>query len=155
MKSDARVIEALNNVLLGELTAVNQYFLHARMCKSWGYDKLADVVYKHSIGEMKHASELTDRILFLEGIPNLQKLGKLNIGETVAEQMKSDLALEVDAIAGLKKSIAACEAAGDRVSQQMLEAILVDEEGHIDWVEIQIKLINSIGLENYLSKQIS
>lgn len=155
MKSHSMVIEALNEVLAGELTAINQYFLHGRMCKNWGYTKLGDVIYNHSIGEMKHASELTDRILFLEGIPNLQRLGKLNIGETVQEQLESDLKLEEDAIVRLKRGIAACIECSDHATRSMLDVILLDEEKHIDWLETQLHLIKTIGLENYLTHNIA
>ncbi len=154
MKSNVKIIEVLNDVLAGELTAINQYFLHGRMCRNWGYTKLGDTIYNHSIGEMKHASEITDRILFLEGIPNLQKLGKLNIGETVVEQLESDLALEEDALVRLKRGIATCMEFSDHVTKDFLETILIDEEKHIEWLETQLRLVRSIGLETYLSLQI-
>lgn len=155
MKSDIRIIEALNDVLAGELTAINQYFLHGRMCRNWGYTKLGDTIYSHSIGEMKHASEITDRILFLEGLPNLQKLGKLHIGETVVEQLESDLKLEEDALVRLRKAIAICMEFSDHATKDQLETILADEEQHVDWLETQLHLIKTIGLENYLSHQIA
>jgi len=154
MKGDPKVIEILNEVLTGELTAINQYFLHARMCKSWGYDKLADKVHKESIDEMKHASALTDRILFLEGLPNLQRLGKLKIGETVPEQLESDLALENEAIPRLRKGIKICLEAADHGSRELLEHILVSEEEHTDWLEAQIGLIKEMGKDHYLAQQI-
>lgn len=154
MRANPMVIEALNNVLAGELTAINQYFLHGRMCRNWGYMKLGDTVYSHSIGEMKHASEITDRILFLEGVPNLQKLGKINIGETVEEQLKADLNLEEEALVILKKGIAICTEVSDFTSKALLERILVDEEGHVDWLETQLSLFKNLGAENYLALQI-
>ncbi|WP_397601645.1 bacterioferritin [Silvanigrella sp.] len=154
MKGDVNVIKALNEVLTGELTAINQYFLHARMCKNWGYNRIAEKTYKESIEEMKHAQDLLDRILFLDGIPNLQKLDKLNIGETVKEQIEADLALEFMAVDRLKRGIDTCEAARDHTSAEMLEEILEDEEEHIDWLETQLSLIKDIGYENYLSQQL-
>ncbi len=155
MKGDEKVIQLLNEVLVGELTAINQYFLHARMCKNWGYHKIAAVIHKESIEEMKHASDLTDRILFLEGIPNFQKLDKLHIGETVKEQLESDLKFEETAIARLKVGIEACYKAHDHVSRELLEKILIDEENHIDWIEAQLGIIKDIGFENYLAQQIN
>lgn len=154
MKGDVHVIKALNEVLTGELTAINQYFLHARMCKNWGYNRIAEKTYKESIEEMKHAQELLDRILFLDGIPNLQKLDKLNIGETVKEQLEADLALEFMAIDRLKKGIDICDTAKDYTSSELLEKILEDEEDHIDWLETQLNLIKDIGYENYLAQQL-
>ena len=155
MKSEIKVIEALNEVLAGELMAINQYFLHGRMCKNWGYTKLGETIYSHSIGEMKHASEITDRILFLEGIPNLQRLGKLKIGETVVEQLESDLSLEEDALVRLRRGISICMEYSDHATKDLFEQILADEERHIDWLETQLHLIKTISLENYLSHQIS
>lgn len=152
MKGDAKVIEALNEILSGELTAINQYFLHARMCKNWGFDRLADKVWKESIDEMKHAQTLTDRILFLEGVPNLQRLFKLNIGETVVEQLKSDLALEMEAIPRLKTAIKLCDAVQDHGTRDMLEKILVGEEEHTDWLETQLSLVKDLGKEHYLAQ---
>nr|WP_272914805.1 bacterioferritin [Silvanigrella paludirubra] len=154
MKGDVNVIKALNEVLTGELTAINQYFLHARMCKNWGYNRIAEKTYKESIEEMKHAQDLLDRILFLDGIPNLQKLDKLNIGETVKEQIEADLALEFMAVDRLKRGIDTCKTARDHTSAEMLEEILEDEEEHIDWLETQLSLIKDIGYENYLSQQL-
>lgn len=154
MKGDVKVIEALNEILTGELTAINQYFLHARMCKNWGFERIAHIVYKESIDEMKHAQALTDRILFLEGLPNLQKLGKLNIGETVPEQFEADLKLELTALENLKKSIKVCFEAADHTSRELFEHILEDEEKHIDWLETQLSLIQSVGKENYLAENI-
>jgi bacterioferritin len=154
MKGNPKVIELLNEVLTGELTAINQYFLHARMCKNWGFERIAAKIHKESIDEMKHASELTDRVLFLEGVPNLQKLHKLHIGETVPEQLESDLKLEHDAIERLKNGIKLCLDAGDHASRELLEHILVSEEEHVDWIEAQLSLIKQIGAENYLAQQI-
>ena len=153
MKGHADVIKVLNEVLCGELTAINQYFLHARMCKDWGYHKLGDIVYKESIDEMKHASDVTDRILYLEGVPNLQKLGKLNIGTTVKEQFESDLALEKAAIARLQEGIDICTQHKDHGTRSLLETILNDEEQHADYLEAQLNLIASVGAENYLAQQ--
>ena len=155
MKGDPKVIQCLNDVLTAELTAINQYFLHARMCKSWGYEKLGNHIYKESIDEMKHAQSLIDRILFLEGLPNVQKLGTLHIGETVEEQLKSDLQLEMVAVPRLKDGIAACQAAQDHTSRELLEHILESEESHIDWIESQLTIIKDVGIQNYLATQIS
>lgn len=155
MKGDAEVIKALNGVLTGELTAINQYFLHARMCKDWGYEKLAAKVYKESIDEMKHAQELIDRVLFLEGIPNVQKLGPINIGETVVEQLESDLALENQAIPRIKNAIELCNEKSDYGSRDLLEKILISEESHVDWLESQLHIVKEVGKENYLSEQIN
>jgi bacterioferritin len=155
MKSEFKIIEALNEVLAGELTAINQYFLHGRMCKNWGYTKLGETIYTHSIGEMKHASEITDRILFLEGLPNLQKLGKLNIGETVIEQLESDLKLEEDALVRLRRAIAICTEFSDYATRDLLDKILTDEEQHVDWIETQLHLAKTVGLENYLAHQMA
>lgn len=154
MKGHAEIIQLLNSVLEGELTAINQYFLHARMCKDWGYEKLAAVIHKESIDEMKHAQQLVDRILFLEGLPNLQKLGALRIGQNVKEQMESDLALENQAIPRLKKGIELCGTHGDHGSRELLEHILVSEEEHVDWLESQLHMINEVGSQNYLAQQI-
>jgi bacterioferritin len=154
MKGDAKVIEALNDVLTGELTAINQYFLHARMCKDWGYHRIADKVRHESIDEMKHAEKLMDRILFLEGVPNVQRLMKINIGETVKEQFESDLKLEYDAVDRLKKSIQIAVDARDHTSRELFEHILEDEENHIDWLETQLSLIQELTLVNYLAQQL-
>lgn len=155
MKSEnKKVIEVLNDVLTAELTAINQYFVHAEMAENWGYERLTKIVRKHSIGEMKHAEELIERILFLEGIPNVQKLNKINIGETVAEQFKVDLALEMDAVERLNKGIEVCREAGDNGSRILLEEILESEEEHIDWIEAQISLVAQVGEKNYLAAQI-
>lgn len=154
MKGNPKVIAALNDILTGELTAINQYFLHAKMCKNWGFHKVGDKIYKESIDEMKHASMLTDRILFLEGLPNLQKLGKLKIGENVKEQLECDLALEYEAIPHLRTGIELCWDANDHGTRDLLERILVSEEEHADWLETQLSVIKDVGLQNYLSQQI-
>lgn len=154
MQGDPKVIQHLNDVLTGELTAINQYFLHARMLKNWGYERIASKVYHESIDEMKHASDLTDRILFLEGLPNYQKLLKLRIGENVEEIFKNDLQLEIEAMARLKEAIKTCFDVEDHGSRDLFEKILVDEEQHIDWLEEQLSLIKDLGLQNYLAEQI-
>lgn len=154
MKGHPEVIEALKGILTNELTSVNQYFLHARMCKDWGYEKIGDKFYKESIDEMKHARDLIDRILFLEGIPNVQKLHPLKVGKTVKSQLENDLDLEDKAITDLKKSIEICVKVSDFASRELLENILVNEEKHTDWIESQLHLIKEIGEENYLSQQL-
>ena len=153
MKGDATVIKLLNEVLTGELTAINQYFLHARMCKDWGYERLGDKIYHESIDEMKHAQILIDRILFLEGIPNVQKLDTINIGENVPEIMQADLDLELKAIPRLRDAIGACFDVKDHTSKEILERILESEEEHVDWLESQIHCIKEMGKENYLAEQ--
>ena len=154
MKGDKKVIEVLNEVLTAELTAINQYFVHAEMCENWGYTRLQRVIRKHSIGEMKHAEEVIERILFLEGIPNVQRLAKINIGETVEEQFRVDLALEMDALPRLNKGIEVCREAVDNGSRLLLEEILHEEEEHVDWLEAQIDQIAQVGIQNYLAQQI-
>lgn len=154
MKGDKEIIKLLNEVLTGELTAINQYFLHARMCADWGYERIAKQVREESIDEMKHAQDLIDRILFLEGIPNVQKLGTINIGETVKEQFEADLALEHEAIPRLKDGINLCNKVNDHATRELLEHILVDEEKHVDWLETQLSQIEQIGVENYLAVQV-
>lgn len=154
MKGDSKVIAALNDILTGELTAINQYFLHGKMCKNWGYLKIGHKVYKESIDEMKHADVLIDRILFLEGVPNLQKLDKLNVGEDVKEQLESDLALENRAIPRLRKAIELCWDCGDHGTRDLLEKILVSEEEHADWLETQLSVIKDIGIQNFLTQQL-
>lgn len=153
MKGDATVIEHLNRVLKNELTAINQYFLHSRMYKDWGMSKLADHEYAESVDEMKHADQLIERILFLEGLPNLQDLGRLRIGENVAEMLQSDLDLEMDALPDLKGAIAYCEAHKDYASRDIFDAILVSEEEHVDWLETQLGLIERTGIQNYIQSQ--
>lgn len=150
MKGDPQIIRLLNAVLTNELTAVNQYFLHARMFESWGYRTLGKVVYEESIGEMKHADMLIKRVLFLEGLPNMQDLHKLKIGETVPECLGADLALELGGRVTLIDGVRQCEAAGDFVSREILTKILVDTEEHIDFLENQMGLIASMGEANYL-----
>ena len=153
MKGDPQVVALLNDVLCNELTAINQYFLHARMCQNWGYERLWKKVKHESIDEMKHADQVIERILYLDGLPNLQKLGKLEIGETVVEQLQSDLALEKRAIPMLNTGIALCRDKGDNGTAELLEEILVDEEEHADWLEAQLTLVEQVGVQNYLAQQ--
>lgn len=154
MKGDAKVIEHLNTVLENELTAINQYFLHAKMLKDWGLNKIADYEHGESIDEMKHADSLIERILFLEGLPNLQKLGKLRIGENVAEILQCDLQMETSAIQDLREGIAYCESQQDYATRELFDAILVSEEDHVDWLETQLSLIDKVGQQNYQQSQI-
>ncbi len=149
MKGDTQVIEYLNAALKNELTAINQYFLHSRIFKDWGLEKLADKEYEESIDEMKHADQLIQRVLFLEGLPNLQDLGKLKIGEDTREILECDLKLELEALPLLREAIAHCESISDYVSREIFESILDSEEEHVDWLETQLDLIERLGLPNY------
>jgi len=153
MKGDKTVIKHLNKILKNELTAINQYFLHARMLDDWGLTKLGKYEYEESIDEMKHADDLVKRILFLEGLPNLQSLGRLRIGESVEEILKGDLALENEAIPDLRDAIAYCEEVRDYVTRDMLESILDSEEEHVDHLETQLELIERVGIQNYQQSQ--
>ncbi|TCK07290.1 bacterioferritin [Marinobacterium mangrovicola] len=154
MQGDKSLVRRLNKVLTFELTSINQYFLHARMYKNWGLEKLNHAAYKKSILDMKQADELIERILFLEGLPNLQQLERLRIGEHCAEMMQCDLDLEMEQLALLREVIAECEAGGDYVSRHLLEEILESEEAHVDWIEAQQHLIRETGIENYLQSAI-
>lgn len=153
MKGNPSVIDALNDVLTRELTAINQYFLHARMLQDWGMEKLGKLEYDASIDEMKHADELIKRILFLEGLPNLQKIGKLRIGQNIKEVLESDLAVENEAVPALKQHIALCEKEADFVSRDLFASILASEEDHIDWLETQLHLLNKVGEQNFIQAQ--
>jgi bacterioferritin len=154
MQGDARVVELLNEVLTNELTAVNQYYLHSAMQKNWGFTKLGEYTYAESIDEMKHADLLIHRILFLEGLPNLQRLNPLSIGESVPEQLTADLGVEVRAMETLRRGIALCLEVPDEVTRLLLEEILKSEEEHVDYLETQLSLIESLGVQEYLSLQV-
>lgn len=154
MKGNEEVLEVLNEVLCAELTAVNQYFIHARMCANWRYQKLAKRSREESIGEMKHAEEVIDRILYLDGVPNMQKYMKITVGQTIPEQHEFDLGLERDAVRRLNAGVELCRAREDNGSRLLLEKILAEEEEHIDWLEAQLQQIQEIGLQNYLARQI-
>ena len=153
MKGEAKVIEQLNTCLANELTAINQYFLHSRMYGNWGYKALEKHEYDESIDEMKHADQLIERILFLEGLPNLQKLNKLLVGESPKEILECDLKLEMAAVPDLKSGIELCEKLGDFVSRELFRSILASEEDHIDWLETQLELIARLGEERYLAEK--
>ena len=149
MEGDSKVIKYLNKALRNELVAINQYFLHARMCENWGLNGLNEKEYAESIDEMKHADALIKRILFLEGLPNLQDIGKLKVGENTEEIMRCDLAIELEAVPLLREAIEYCEQAKDYVSRELFEDILASEEEHVDWLETQLELIEKVGLQNY------
>lgn len=155
MQGNPEIIELLNEVLTGELTAINQYFVHAKMCGNWGFTRLEEKIRDESIEEMKHAEALVERILFLDGAPNLQRLGNLMIGESVEEMFTSDLALEMSALELLGRAVTAAMEAGDTGSRELFEHILVSEEEHIDWIETQQAAIERTGIENYLAEQLS
>ncbi len=152
MKAKKGVVEFLNKVLTNELTAINQYFLHGEMCGNWGYELLHNEIRKHAIDEMKHAEQIIEHVLFLDGFPNLQRLGTLKIGETVPEQFKSDLGLEQEAVKLLTEAIEHCVNVGDFNTRAKLEVILTSEEEHIDWIETQIETMKQVGVENFLSQ---
>ena len=154
MKGDPKVIDLLNEVLSNELTGVNQYFLHARMCENWGYERLWKKIRAESIDEMKHADEVIERILYFEGLPNLQRLGKVNVGENVPEMLKLDLELEGVAIPTLNRGIELCRKLGDNGTAELLEDMLVEEEEHANWLETQLTAIDQVGTQNYLSEQL-
>ena len=154
MKGHDEVVRLLNDVLTGELTAINQYFIHARMCENWGYERLWKKIRHESIDEMKHADELIQRILYLEGVPNVQRLAKVNVGQTVPEQLALDLQVEKDAIARLNAGIETARTNSDNGSREMLEKILKGEEEHANWLEAQLELIKQVGEGNYLAQQI-
>ena len=154
MKGDADVLEALNEVLTAELTAINQYFIHHKMCENWGYERLSKKKYEESIGEMKDADAVIERILFLDGVPNMQRLGPVGVGEDPIEQHKLDLALEKKAIKRLNKAIALCRDKGDNGTREMLESILKGEEDGADWLEAQLHIVDEIGKSSYLAEQI-
>ncbi|ATB36605.1 bacterioferritin [Cystobacter fuscus] len=154
MKGHSQVIDLLNDVLTTELTAINEYFLHARIAQNWGYERIGKKIYEESIGEMKHADRLVKRILFLEGLPNLQRLAKVNVGESIPEMLRLDLALEQGSQKRLNEGIELCRSLADNGSREVLERILEDTEEHIDWIEAQLELIKQVGETNYLAQQI-
>ncbi len=154
MKGEPAIIKALNEVLTAELTAINQYFVHHKMCENWGYERLAKKKREESIEEMKHADDIIGRILYFEGVPNLQRLSPVRVGENPIEQHKLDLALETEAVDRLNKTIALCREKGDNGSRELLEDILVNEEESVDWLEAQLHIIEEIGKEQYLAEQI-
>ncbi|MEX0804311.1 MAG: bacterioferritin [Candidatus Binatia bacterium] len=154
MKGSPDVIKVLNEVLRKELTGINQYFIHAKMCKNWGYSVLAEHAWNESIDEMKHADQLIERILFLEGVPNVQAYDKIQVGSNVKQQLENDCGLEQAALAILKPGIKACLEHQDDATRELLEHIVVDEEHHVDWIETQLHQIEEVGLQNYLAQQI-
>lgn len=154
MKGSKEVIDLLNEVLAAELVAINQYFLHGKMCRNWGYNALADYIRKESIDEMRHAETLVDRVLFLEGLPNLQRLDKLHVGQTVPEMFKADVDLEYRAVKRLNDGLVLCREKGDHTSEEILRRILISEEEHVDWLETQIGLIEKLGEVAYLAEQL-
>ena len=154
MKGNPKVLKALNDVLRKELTGINQYFMHSRMCRNWGYQALDQFIWTESVEEMRHADQIINRILLLDGVPNVTGYDKIMVGKTVKEQLENDLGLEEAAIKVLHASIANCHEAGDHVSRELLEQILADEENHVDWIEAQLHLIRDVGMENYLAQQI-
>jgi bacterioferritin len=153
MKGDADVIKVLNDVLRKELTGINQYFIHAKMCKNWGYEVLADVHWHESIDEMKHADRLIERIIFLEGVPNVAAYDKISVGANVKQQLENDRGLEQAALTVLKPGIKTCLEVNDDASRELLEHFVLDEEHHIDWIETQLHQIEEVGLQNYLAQQ--
>jgi bacterioferritin len=154
VKGDPKVIDLLNEVLTAELTAISQYFLHAELCEHWGYDRLHKRLRKESIEEMKHAEKVIHRILYLDGLPNLQRLAKISVGQTVPEQLTVDLALEVDAVNRLNAAIEQARLVGDNGTRELLEAILHEEEEHVDWAETQLEALRQVGEQNYLAAQL-
>ncbi len=154
MKGDAGIIELLNKVLTNELTAINQYFVHSKMCQNWGYSVLQQKKHEEAVEEMKHADQVIDRILFLDGVPNMQRLNPVRVGEDPIEQHKADLALELEAVDLLNRGIALCREKGDNGSRELLDAILKSEEEGIDWLEAQLQIIKDIGKERYLAEQL-
>jgi bacterioferritin len=154
MQGDDRVIEALNEVLTAELTAINQYFIHAKMSANWGYERRAEHLRNESIDEMKHAERLIERILYFEGTPNMQRLFPVQVGESVQEQLQLDLGVEYEAVPRLNHGIALCVEVGDNGTRELLEDILVSEEEHVDWLETQLETIRQVGIENYLAQQL-
>ncbi len=154
MKGDPKIVKLLNDVLRKELTGINQYFVHAKMCQNWGYEVLYHAIWEESLGEMKHADQVVERILFLDGMPNVGGYDKIMIGSNVKQQLENDLGLEQAALEVLRPGIKACLEAGDDASRELLEHIVVDEEHHIDWIEAQLHKIEEVGYQNYLAQQI-
>jgi bacterioferritin len=154
MQGNPRIIETLNDVLTAELTAINQYFIHAKMCQNWGYSRLAEHIKDESIDEMKHADSIIERILFLEGVPNMQRLYPVKVGETVREQFELDLQVEYEAVKRFNDGVALAVEVGDNATRHMLEEMLVSEEDHADWLETQLELMRQVGEQNYLAQQL-